>query len=145
DEFFEKSKTKKEDWICESGPRLDHADYLIEDIEIRPIKKRGKGWVAKRDIPEYTLLMVSKAFKVVFSNELPMRSSVLRRSPNIVNQAAQLKLVANIAEKLTVEPNLCREVYQLYAGPDVVPVEKLDAEYLLSVDMKRIEGIVKYN
>ena len=43
------------------------------------------------------------------------------------------------------EPDLCQEVYQLYAGPDLVPAEKLDEESLRSINMKRIDNIIKYN
>ncbi|CAG8783299.1 16518_t:CDS:2, partial [Rhizophagus irregularis] len=50
DEFYERSKIKK-------------------DNKVDLVEGKGRGWIAKCDIPECTLLMVSKAFKVVFSNE----------------------------------------------------------------------------
>ncbi|PKB94779.1 hypothetical protein RhiirA5_438059 [Rhizophagus irregularis] len=62
-EFCESAKIRK-------GPRLDHADFLFEDIEIRPVEGKGRGWIAKCDIPENTLLMVSKAFSIVYSHEV---------------------------------------------------------------------------
>ena len=46
---------------------MDHADILNDGIWIRPVEGKGRGWIAKRNIPENTLLMVSKAFKIVFN------------------------------------------------------------------------------
>ncbi|CAG8638875.1 2525_t:CDS:2 [Funneliformis mosseae] len=127
-------------WICEHGPRLDHADYLNDDIEIRPVRGKGKGWFAKRDIPERTLLMVSKAFGIVYNNEA---SSIL--SIDFLNRTmsgpAQSELVNHIAHKLMAEPYLCRELYQLYGGP----IEKLYEDSLLTVDIMKINRIISYN
>ncbi|CAI2163571.1 14068_t:CDS:1 [Funneliformis geosporum] len=149
DEYCEKIVINQDndDWACGKGPRLDHAEYLIDDIEIRHVKKKGRGWVAKRDIPEGTLVMVSKAFKVVYGNEAPLsfRSIDFTRGYEVMNTATHLELSTRIARELIAEPELCQEVYQLYAGPEMVPMEYLDEKSLHSVNMKRIEKIVKYN
>ena len=38
----EKASTRKDEkgWVYKKSPRLDHADFLIDDIEIRPIEGR---------------------------------------------------------------------------------------------------------
>jgi tetratricopeptide (TPR) repeat protein len=150
DEFREKAKTKgsdllgNSDWVCETGPRLDHADFLIDDIEIRSVKKKGKGWVAKRDIPEHTLLMVSKAYKVVFSNETPISFSI-DWSSKTMDSATQSELITCIAQKLMAEPDTYQEVYKLYGGPDLISGEKLNEDSMCSVDVNKIEKIIKYN
>ncbi|CAG8541913.1 4446_t:CDS:2, partial [Funneliformis caledonium] len=152
DEFCEKVAIKSnnqdnDDWVCGTGPRLDHAEYLIDDIEIRPVENKGRGWIAKRDIPEDTLLMVSKAFKVVYGNEAPLSFRSIDFTPGTesMNTATHSELASRIAQELIAEPELFREVYQLYAGPDMVPMENLDQDSLNSVDTRRIEKIVKYN
>ncbi|GBB95741.1 hypothetical protein RclHR1_02600010 [Rhizophagus clarus] len=144
DEFCEKIKINKysENWICGTGPRLDHADFLIDDIEIRSVKGKGRGWVAKRDIPEGTLLMVSKAFEVVFGNEAPLSYRSIDFISKTMNTATHSELAARIAQKLIVKSDLCQEVNELYAGPEI---ENLDEDLPCSVDVKRIEKIIKYN
>ncbi|CAJ0894566.1 5165_t:CDS:2 [Entrophospora sp. SA101] len=126
------------------GPRLDHADYLSNDIEIRNVKKKGRGWVAKCDIPEGTLLMVSKAFKAIFAYEVPFSFNIDASSKSM-NTGTQNELIAYIAQRLTDEPDLRKEIYKLYSGPDLAPISKRDENALHSVDINRIEKIVKYN
>ncbi|CAB4381417.1 unnamed protein product [Rhizophagus irregularis] len=144
DEFCEKIKINQDsgDWICGTGPRLDHADFLSDDIEIRPVKKRGRGFVAKRDIPEGTLLMVSKAFEVVYGNEASLSYVSMDFASKTINTVTHSELAKRIAQKLLVDPDLCQEVYKLYAGPEV---ENLGGDLLCSVDVRRIEKIIKYN
>ncbi|GBC08897.1 hypothetical protein RclHR1_08470008 [Rhizophagus clarus] len=144
DEFCEKVKLNQDsdNWVCETGPRLDHADFLIDDIEIRPVKKKGRGWVSKRDIPEGTLLMVSKAFEVVYGNEAPLSYRSIDFTSKTMITATHSELTTRIAQRLIAEPDLCQEVYKLYAGPET---ENLRKDLLYSVDVRRIEKIVKYN
>ncbi|CAB4382225.1 unnamed protein product [Rhizophagus irregularis] len=141
DEFCEKVKINQEndDWVCETGPRLDHADFLIGDIEVRPVKKKGRGWVAKRDISEGTLLIASKAFEIVYGNEAPLSYRSIDFTSKTMITATHSELVARIARKLIAEPDLCQEVYKLYAGPEI---ENLGEN---SVDVRKIEKIIKYN
>ncbi|GES82605.1 hypothetical protein GLOIN_2v1627559 [Rhizophagus clarus] len=143
-EFCEKIEINQgnDDWICGTGPRLAHADFLIDDIEIHPAKKRGRSWVAKRDIPEGTLLMVSKAFEIVYGNEVPLSYKSIDFTSKTSNTATHSELATRIAQKLLAEPDLCQEVYELYAGPDM---EILSEDLSCSVDVRRIEKIIKYN
>ncbi|CAG8496249.1 6095_t:CDS:1 [Acaulospora morrowiae] len=145
-EFMEKSKIKENDgsWACEMGPRLNHADFLHKDIEIRTTKEKGRGWFAKRDIPEKTLLMVSKAFEAVHVNEVSSGTHTdhLSKASRI---AISAELLEKISRRLAEEPELCEEVYQLYAGPGTTTVKELDYESLRSVDVKRIMGIIQHN
>jgi tetratricopeptide (TPR) repeat protein len=107
DEFREKAKIKGngKDWIHEAGPRLDHADFLNDNIEIRFIEGKGRGWVAKCDIPENTLIMVSKAFKVVYNIEV------------LLDTLDRLEeLMVHICQSLIEEPDHCEEVYKLYGS-----------------------------
>ena len=145
DEFCDKAKVKAngDGWVCKGGPRLDHADFLIDDIEIRPVGRKGRGWVAKRDIPEHTLLMVSKAFVVVYNNEAPLTFNIDFTSRHM-KTPTESELITQIAQKLMTEPELCQQVYQLYGGPDLIPMEELDENLMRSVDMKRIEMVVQY-
>ncbi|CAG8638532.1 19104_t:CDS:2 [Rhizophagus irregularis] len=127
DEFYERSKIKKDSkgndvWIYETGPRLDHADFLNDNIKIELVEGKGRGWIAKCDIPEYTLLMVSKAFKVVFSNEVfGTMISDTQNDDSLVEE-----LTTCITLKLIAEPYYCQEVYQLYDGLNLSENEKIE-------------------
>ncbi|CAB4407767.1 unnamed protein product [Rhizophagus irregularis] len=145
-EEFKKNVQVQSDgkWICPNGPRLDHADYISDKIEVRPIKNKGRGWVAKQDIPSHSLLMVSKAFHVVYENEVPPGLSFnwVNRS---INTPAQSELITFITQKITADPNLGRELYKLYAGSNYRFENELEDQEALSVNVDRIENIVKYN
>ncbi|GBB90130.1 hypothetical protein RclHR1_00170034 [Rhizophagus clarus] len=145
EEFKENSQVQSEGkWICTNGPRLDHADYISDNIEICPIKNKGRGWVAKQDIPAHELLMVCKAFHVVYENEVPMGYS-LDWSNRSINTPTQSELITFITQKITLDPDLGQELYKLYAGPNYPSGNKLDDDEALSVNVDRIENIVKYN
>nr|CAG8618644.1 14977_t:CDS:2 [Entrophospora candida] len=149
DEFCERVKVSESnedstDWVYEGGPRLDHADFLTDNIEIRSVNNKGRGWFAKCKIPEGTLLMASKAFGVVYVNEAPP-SLNLDFSNKIMKEATEIQLITNIAQKLNTEPDFCKEVYKLYAGPGLVPGKKLSKGASHSVDINRIEKILQYN
>ncbi|CAB5205689.1 unnamed protein product [Rhizophagus irregularis] len=104
-------------WIYETGPRLDHADFLNDNIKIELVEGKERGWIAKCDIPEYTLLMVSKAFKVVFSNEVfETMISDTQNDDSLVEE-----LTTCITLNLIAEPYYCQEVYQLYDGLWILP------------------------
>lgn len=145
-EEFKKNVQVQSDgkWICTNGPRLDHADYISDNIEVCPIKNKGRGWVAKQDIPSHTLLMVSKAFHVVYENEVPLGFSFDLINGSI-NTPTQSELITFITQKIMADPNLGREIYKLYAGPNYRSENKLGDQEALSVNVNRIENIVKYN
>ncbi|RIA81168.1 hypothetical protein C1645_837422 [Glomus cerebriforme] len=149
DEFCEKSKIKIDSkgndvWVNNVGPRLDHADYLINDIEISTIKGKGRGWIAKCDIPENTLLMVSKALKIVYNHEV---SGHIMTHDNISNNKTVFigsteELITSITQKLLEEPYLCQEVYQLYDG---LNLDKTDIINNRVVSVEVIGNTVNYN
>jgi tetratricopeptide (TPR) repeat protein len=134
DDFIERVRIKKDsNGIYEAGPRLEHADFLNNDIEIGLVEGKGRGWIAKCDIPEHTLLMVSKAFKVVFSDEI------------VGSYSDTEELASCITQKLLAEPYYCQEVYQLYDGLNLNLNEKNEKinKKIVSVDI--IEGVTKHN
>ncbi|CAG8454341.1 12518_t:CDS:2 [Cetraspora pellucida] len=157
DELHEKSKIKENKinkigntWIHQEGPRLDLADYLNDDIEICISEGKGRGWFAKHDIPEHTLLMASKPFEIAYYDEAPdhTRSIISKLVPPgcIIDKSVVtgIELMIRIAQKLLVEPEHCREFYQLYCGPNLEPIEKLNEEMLCCVDINRIMKIFAY-
>ncbi|CAB4418263.1 unnamed protein product [Rhizophagus irregularis] len=149
DEFYERAKIKKDSkgndvWIYEAGPRLDHADFLNENIKIDLIEGKGRGWVAKCDIPEHTLLMVSKPLKLVFSNEA-IGTMISDKSNDEIPTGSYLsaeELAICITKKLFEEPNYCSEVYQLYTGQDISINEKMNNNL---VNILIIVSAIKHN
>lgn len=110
---------------------LDHADYISNAIELRDVGPKGKGWFAKREIPRNSLIMAVKAFSIIYSSETPL----------LVN----IQLHNMIVDRIRAEPELGREVYNLYAGPDLISDSKIDNESLCKVDYNRIGKIIHYN
>ncbi|CAG8712018.1 39404_t:CDS:1 [Gigaspora margarita] len=154
DELHEKAKIKDNEndnnWIHQEGPRLDHADYLIDDVEIRFSEEKGRGWFAKYDIPEHTLLMASKPFEIAYKNEAPEHTlSIISKvvPPDCIIDSpviTGIELIIRITQKLLKEPELCREFYKLYCGPNLLPIEKLNKDMLRCVDVGRIMKTFAY-
>ncbi|CAG8533245.1 6404_t:CDS:1 [Ambispora gerdemannii] len=146
DEFIKKIQVRigTKEWIYPGGPRLDHADYINNAIEIKHIGDKGRGLVANCDIPQHTLLIVSKAFEIVFDQEVPECLN-LNFNRKIMNDAKSTELVTLIVQRLRAEPQLAQEIYQLYAGPTMIPGKDLDEKTLNIIDIERIEKIVYYH
>ncbi|RIA89723.1 hypothetical protein C1645_824427, partial [Glomus cerebriforme] len=147
DEYCETAKIKKDSkgndvWINNVGPRLDHADYLIDDIEISNIKGKGRGWITKCDIPENTLLIVSKA---VYSHEIFGHTigNISNELTACVGSSSCIEeLMISVIQKLLAEPHLLQEVYQLHDGSDLDKTSKINNKQL---DSDKIGRAVKYN
>ncbi|GBC15388.1 uncharacterized protein OCT59_015609 [Rhizophagus irregularis] len=149
DEFHERSKIKKDSkgndvWIYETGPRLDHAEFLNDNIQIDLVEGKGRGWIAKCDIPEYTLLMVSKAFKVVFSNEV-FGTMISNTSNDKGASSCAEELTTCITRKLFEEPYYCPEVYQLYNGLNLSRNEKIEIIRKNSIHIELIIQALMHN
>ncbi|CAG8599520.1 4359_t:CDS:1 [Ambispora leptoticha] len=138
-------KSDLANWTQFGGPRLDHADYKSDSIEIRNIGAKGCGWVANRDIPQHTLLMVSKAFGIIFEKEVYKAFKNFDIAEKNTLDASRSGLILLIAEKLLSEPELGHKVYQLYAGPDLNSGEKFSDYESKNLDIERIQNIVQYN
>ncbi|CAB4393344.1 unnamed protein product [Rhizophagus irregularis] len=153
DEFHERSKIKKDSkgndvWIYEEGPRLDHANFLHENIKIDLIEGKGRGWIAKCDIPEHTLLMVSKALIVVFTNEV--LGTIISKTSN--DETSQIhvhpcaeELATRIAQKIFAEPYYCPEVYRLYDGLNLSTNERIEIITNNIVSFTIIANALKHN
>ena len=78
---------------------LDVADYFNNDaIEIRFIsKEKGRGVIAKKDIPPGTLLVVCKAFAITSSDDVTSYSlaNICFKSRR-VNETSQVQLITTI-------------------------------------------------
>ncbi|CAG8575219.1 9439_t:CDS:1 [Ambispora leptoticha] len=148
-EYLKKIETREinfgtKEWVHLGGPRLDHADYVSNVIEIKQVGKKGRGWVANNDIPQHTLLMVSKAFEIVFNQETRTCMNT-NSSTKIMKEATNTELLTSIVQKLRVEPTLAREIYDLYAGPESIHTTSPGKISSKSVDVERIEKIIFYN
>ena len=99
--------------------RLDVADYINRDaIEITFIsKEKGRGVIAKRDIPPGTVLIVCKAFVISFAEEVKtlfMITTNLKRQRCL--SSSQVQLIIAIMHKLLECPSTGEKLYQLWSG-----------------------------
>lgn len=79
--------------------------------------------VASQDIPKGTLLLVSKAFAVGYDQDCQEKSfrfvNLLRNKRQIqVGKARHKFQVIRAVDALRRQPNLAKELYELYAGDD---------------------------
>ncbi|RIA87078.1 hypothetical protein C1645_828284 [Glomus cerebriforme] len=140
DEFYGRSKTKKDNKdndvrVHKAGPRL--------------VEEKGRGWIAKCDIPENNLLMVSKALKVVYDRKTLGKTTSNNTSDNKttydITPSRTEELMTSIVQKLLVEPYLCPEVYQLYNGVDKLHFDNVEKIFIYLVNVDIIGGAIKYN
>ncbi|KAI9139522.1 hypothetical protein BKA69DRAFT_1126471 [Paraphysoderma sedebokerense] len=101
------------------SPRLNHLEY-IGPVEIKAIPGKDLGLVATKFIPKNTLILVSKAFEMIFPHEVS--DEFFEFSIKVCDReldAPQVALFSRIAEKFgsySVEQK--RNLYNLYAGSD---------------------------
>src|SRR5205809_834335 len=81
---------------------------ILSKYHVNAQEHEGRGWIAKRNIPENTFLMVSKVFKIVFN----------------INEGKR-ELITRISQSLLAEPDLHQEVYQLCCGTNPVTLKSL--------------------
>ncbi len=104
--------------VWQDKDEADIADYKSPDIEVIEIKKGYKGVVAVRPIKKGTLLVVSKSVSTVFDKELDKKNFYL--SINQVSKRsckpAAVQNFARVIKKMQGNPELTKQIYQLYAG-----------------------------
>lgn len=124
-------------------PRQDAADFLgpwkVERIAGRG---GGRGAVATRDIKPGELLLVEKAFAIVYPWE-------------VEGGDVDGEIVQKIVRKLEEDGSLARGMMSLYAGPAYPPpmsapaglsfATKLTSNSSATLDPRRIRGICEYN
>ena len=134
-------------FIEESGPkklRIDGADFISDKIELVNLGKKGRGFVAKVDIPKSTLLVASKALSISFDLEFVNKYCLI--SYNLLSRTldknSQYQNLMNLIYKMRFDPYLSRQVYSLYAGANfsqdtLVPNGIIDTE--------RVESLCTFN
>ncbi|RUS23993.1 hypothetical protein BC938DRAFT_474294 [Jimgerdemannia flammicorona] len=127
-------------------PRLDHADY-VGPVHVVQVAGKGRGIVATQDVRPGTLLMCSKAYAIVFKEELAkVHIRHIDDLPMHKNYLSKTYLITKIAHRVQQEPWTTRELYDLYAGVDLPPFIDQNPEIEGSqIDMARIEGITLAN
>lgn len=113
---------------------------------ISPVAGKGRGVLATRDIPAGTVLLGCKVFAHYGEK---IEKSQLYFSSNIGSKTAHSKpghdqVVAQIANKLLIEPSLGNAIYSLTAGHELGFLTPGDVR-TKSVDMKRLDRIVSIN
>ncbi|XP_035700977.1 uncharacterized protein LOC118433765 isoform X1 [Folsomia candida] len=121
---------------------------LIEDgpFTLTNVADKGRGVHATHDIPAGTPLLCTRAFGYFTQNSIP---SELYLSHNFDSKSAYMKpghdqIVAQIANKIRMEPSLGKVIYALTAGKDLGHLNQ-DHGHISCLDMKRIDRIVSIN
>ncbi|CAF0734397.1 unnamed protein product [Brachionus calyciflorus] len=124
--------------------RIDVADYVSDKIEIIDIPKKGKGVIAKVDIPKNTLLVGSKALSISYDCEFILKYVLV--AYNLLNRTLDMNSrcqnLLNLIYKMRNDPFLSEKVYSLYAGKNFDRDFKMDPSI---IDTERIENIQSFN
>uniref|UniRef100_A0A914Z667 SET domain-containing protein n=1 Tax=Panagrolaimus superbus TaxID=310955 RepID=A0A914Z667_9BILA len=96
-------------------PQFEVADY-VGPIEIANIPGKGRGIIASEDIKEGTLLVVSKAFSTSLCQDFLSLLGTIQSFKKQGATADQLLQVTQIMKNLQLNPQLGKEIYDLYAG-----------------------------
>ena len=117
----------------ENQRRLDIADFVHSEIEVVDLNyySSSKGVVAKNDIKQNTLLVVSKASSITYSDECTENNDVSSHN------------LASFTFKVFNDPFLAKEISKLYSGPNLDrSSQKFDNQ---AIDTARLDAIIKYN
>ena len=137
--------------------RFDVADYQ-GPIKVERITTRGgeRGIFATRDIEVGEVLLVEKAFDVVFAEEGNLEFIVANVDPirRMMKHKTTIPHVTNVIQKLVDNRSLVPLLDALYAGPKTpgplpVPLPRVDdpqQEFQpVGIDVKRIDLISEFN
>ncbi|KAL3681677.1 hypothetical protein R1sor_024633 [Riccia sorocarpa] len=114
-----------------STPSLDHADY-IGPVRVAGVQENRKGLVATRELVAGTLLLCTKAYAIIFSEDLKPEMPLnfisicakvlgvsleedLKTEMGSSSKSAVDHLILKVQEKLKSEPHAAEEFYSHYA------------------------------
>uniref|UniRef100_A0AC34GNU2 SET domain-containing protein n=1 Tax=Panagrolaimus sp. ES5 TaxID=591445 RepID=A0AC34GNU2_9BILA len=130
--FVESKKTKAQ---------LDVADYK-GPIEIANAIGKGRGIIASKDIQKGTLLVVSKSFASgYFQDFLGILMAINLAEKKIDTTAHTLQAIQTM-QMLKNNPQRANEIYDMYAGDDMMEKEELPFGV---IDATRIQQISSLN
>lgn len=143
--MFRDSNTK-------SNIRLDIADY-IGHVTVQDVSGvgGGRGVVAVEDVQPGELIMMTKAFSIVYRDDLPTDQGILSLNfyTSRQDKTNSVYLRQDIAYKLSDQPEKLSRVLNLYAGPDsaTLPYSLSEDFYTerQSVDGNIIDKVTTYN
>jgi tetratricopeptide (TPR) repeat protein len=157
--------------LVQKQPRLDLADFVSDDIEIRNVNNdpnyKGecisllyflikciecivydfcflfKGVFAKNDIKAKTLLVASKAASFIYENECINNACVTYNlNTKTIQKPTETANFSNLITILQNNPYLSKEFYKLYSGPIINRVEPITE---LIIDTSRVQAIINFN
>ncbi|KAI1703543.1 SET domain-containing protein [Ditylenchus destructor] len=121
---------------------LDVSDYN-GPIEISEIPRKGKGIIASKDIKKGTLLMVSKAFSMIYDEDF---TGIDLLSTNLITKIADMKCsalnVIGTVQTLLKNPQRADELYALHTGKNFEEASEIPKGV---IDVGRIEKICSMN
>ena len=79
----------------------------------------GRGIIALQDIKEGTLLAVSKAFSSGYDRDYPGTLYSVNLIRNKYDDAHAVFLLIDTVQKIHKNPEMAKDVYDLYAGDDM--------------------------
>lgn len=143
------SETGDYPWVHIFQNQFDELAEFVGPVIVKHTRAKGRGLFATDVIKAGQLIMASKAFAHVTVNVssgffLNMRWNQNDGRKSLYSQA-QTQLVTEIAHILKENPEKCREVYNLYAGPHYNNHNEPIDSHGYEIDMPKIEAICSYN
>ncbi|OXA49722.1 SET and MYND domain-containing protein 4 [Folsomia candida] len=117
--------------------RLDLANYR-GPIEISPVEGKGRGILATDCIPVGTLILVEKAFCIVFDEDVDLCKKHHLTGKHQDDWSDEDTLVIRTAAMLKIDESLKEQIFDLYSGPDSL-------ENMTDNDLMKTKSIVGLN
>ena len=118
---------------------FDVADYISNRISVADIANRQKGILAKEDIKRGTLLVAAKAVSTVFKNTSNSHLTRVDINKNSYDLNDGSQNFVNIVYKMQSDPELAKQIYSLYAGPNFNREDEINKNV---IELKKFKNII---
>lgn len=144
------SETGDYPWVNICQNQFDELADFVGPVIVKNTSTKGRGLFATDAIKAGQLILASKAFARVVvdrSDGFFMNMCWNQKSDEKhLKDRSQTQLITEIVHILKENPEKCRELYNLYAGPEYNShMEPIDDNHSYGIDVQRIEAICLYN
>ncbi|OXA54191.1 uncharacterized protein LOC110850500 [Folsomia candida] len=118
---------------------IDRISEYRGPVELGPSKiGEGEGLFATQDLPVGTVLLVCKPFAGLYVKSTKKKEFSLSTNP-------YKYLVGTMANKIWLDPLLGRDIYALWAGPELKSLTDKNDPKITKVDIARLTKICSFN
>ncbi|CED84029.1 FOG: TPR repeat [Phaffia rhodozyma] len=101
--------------------RIKHvADYISPSAIVGPIKGKGRGLIATKEIQPGEIILAVRSLALVSSHEIPSKPELVRfdLEQDVIDRSSSEVYTRNVLWRLADQPELATKVSQAYLGPN---------------------------